>query len=246
MRGIGKRLRRDFEKAIRQKVGEFWEEMQDIYEPGYPPMSPVTNSYFACWIMFDVPFGQDKETFGSCFSGVTDLLELDPIRTEALANLCASRMGVYEIQGADGKYWRLRELVTEREVVALIPSGFKGRAGGLIYTRVLPPVGLPGAHHVSVTTPYLLIGFTRHAWIEYFQSQQILGGAVGFESRLQRHMKEGNNPRYWLEFVFCGYFNHRSDAVFLHGIPNKPETLPHHKQYERRLLNRGLIEQQLT
>ena len=33
-------------------------EVEDIYMPSYPPMSPVTSSHFAMWSLFDVQFGQ--------------------------------------------------------------------------------------------------------------------------------------------------------------------------------------------
>ena len=38
---------------------------QDTYMPGYPPMSPITTSFFTFWAFFDVRFGADKETIGT-------------------------------------------------------------------------------------------------------------------------------------------------------------------------------------
>ena len=32
--------------------------------PSYPPISPVTTSYFTMWAFFDVLFGQSHETIG--------------------------------------------------------------------------------------------------------------------------------------------------------------------------------------
>ncbi len=40
-------------------------------------------------------------------------------------------------------------------------------------------------------------------------------------------MKHGIMPDYWNEYVFQAYSNYRKDAVFLHGIPDKPDSLPH-------------------
>src|SRR5262245_23613526 len=36
------------------------------YLPAGPPMSPLTRSYFTTWAFFDVRFGSDRETIGTC------------------------------------------------------------------------------------------------------------------------------------------------------------------------------------
>jgi len=37
-----------------QKIISTFAEADDIYMPSFPPMSPVTTSYFACWSLFDL------------------------------------------------------------------------------------------------------------------------------------------------------------------------------------------------
>jgi hypothetical protein len=44
-------------KKMRQALAD----ADDIYIPGYPPMSPVTMSYFSCWSMFDLRVRKMKE-----------------------------------------------------------------------------------------------------------------------------------------------------------------------------------------
>src|SRR5213079_2244159 len=39
---------------------------EDEYMPDAPPMSPLTRSYFTTWAFFDLRFGPDRETIGSC------------------------------------------------------------------------------------------------------------------------------------------------------------------------------------
>ena len=75
------------------------EKAQDLYAPGYPPMSPITVSYYGCWTIYDLPIGKEGETLGECFVALSDLLELDPLQIEAARNLCQSRMGLYEVLG---------------------------------------------------------------------------------------------------------------------------------------------------
>jgi hypothetical protein len=56
------------------------------------------------------------------------------------------------------------------------------------------------------------------------------GKAAGFgtdKDGLHRSLKYGPDPTHWNEFVFKGYHNHTSDAIFLTGIPDLKATLPH-------------------
>ena len=39
-------------------------DAEDEYMPGYPPMSPLTTSYFTMWTMFDVQFGEKPGNHG--------------------------------------------------------------------------------------------------------------------------------------------------------------------------------------
>ncbi len=224
----------------------FLAKAQDLYCPGYPPMSPITVSYYVCWTLYDVPFGKAKETIGDCFVALSDLLELQPLQIEAARNLCQSRMGIYEVLGADARCFRLRELVTDSEVEAIIPTGFKGKPGSLILIRLLPPVLECALPHVGMTTPYVLVGCLEADWIDYFIRHQIVPGTVGCEERLRRHMKEGKDNYYWSEFAFYGYVNYRSDAIFLAGFPDQPQTQPAHNKYDRRTFDRDLAKSQIV
>jgi hypothetical protein len=219
---------------------------QDMYTPGYPPMSPITVSYYGCWTIYDLPIGKDDETLGGCFAALSDLLELDALQIEAARNLCQSRMGIYEVLGASGAGLRLRELVTDRKFEAVIPSGFKGRAGDLILIRLLPPVPECGLPWVGMTTPYVLVGCREGDWLEYFKRHQILPGTVGCQERLRRHLKVGTDQFYWSEFVFWGYVNFRSDAIFLAGFPDQPHTQPAHNSFDPTTLDLRRVAAQMA
>lgn len=214
---------------------KFLVKAEDLYTPGYPPVSPITVSYYIGWTTLDVAFGLDNETFADCFLGVSDLLGIDPIQVEAVRNLCQSRIGIYEVASASGAgQFRLREIVTDKELEATFPSGFQGRPGELILVRVLPPLESFPSPHLAITTPYLLLGCSKADWLEYFRRQEILAGAPGAEERLYRHMKRGKDDWYWSEFLFYGYVNHRADAIFVAGFPDRPETQPHHDDFDEK------------
>ena len=40
-------------------------------------------------------------------------------------------------------------------------------------------------------------------------------------------MKCGLDERYWAEYVFEAYVNHRPDVILLRGLPDVPESRPH-------------------
>jgi hypothetical protein len=131
---------------------------QDEYLPSSPPMSPLTMSYFTTWAFFDVRFGPDGETIGTCLLDVADPLGMDPFTAETVRRFQGSRMGIYEQGGAEGGRCRLRELVTDDEFTCHAASGYRGKAGELWYVRLCPPLLGLVDYHVAFTTPYVLDG----------------------------------------------------------------------------------------
>jgi hypothetical protein len=214
-------------------VLEFWVTTQELYAPGYPPMSPITQSFYVTWTLFDVPFGSGQETVGDLVAGVADLLQLGAVRESALTQLRGSRLGIFQIGSSAKNRARLRELVTNSEFDALIPTGFHGVTGDIVLLRLLPPLMGEVSYHVSMTTPYILGGQSEQDWLDYFARHQVVRGAPGAEERLHRHMKAGPKPDYWAEYVFWGYAGHRPDAILVRGMPDRVETLPQHARYAK-------------
>ncbi len=99
--------------------------------------------------------------------------------------------------------------------------------GELWHVRVLPPPvpGLEG--HVVFTTPYLLIKPSEHEWQAYFRRTLPDAPSVERIAKYEHHMKFGPARDYWSEFVFEAYVNHRSDVIFLAGLPDVAESRPH-------------------
>ncbi len=65
-------------------------------------------------------------------------------------------MGIYQVERQDGVQVRLRDLAPDHLFQAICQSGYCGTAGELWYARVLSPPA-HGAHHVVLTSPYVLI-----------------------------------------------------------------------------------------
>ena len=205
----------------------YWEiygPAQKEYMPEGPPISPLTKSYFTTWAFFDVRFGRDGETIGSCLLDVADLLGMDPFMTETIRQFQNSRMGIYEHCGIEDGRWRLRELVTDEEFRCYNASGYGGKAGELWYVRLCPPLLDLADYHVAVTTPYVFIGTTKADWTAYLKKNLL--GSADTPKALHEFMKFGKVPNAWSEFIFQAYHHHQNDAIFLAGLPDVKGSRP--------------------
>ena len=208
-------------------------QAQEEYMPSWPPMSPVTKSFFWCWATFDAAVNAQLETIGSVTLAVAVELGVHPTMLTLMRALKDSRMGVYRVDGHGGPGVHLTDLVTHQRCSALCESGYTGAIGELWFARVLPPA-LPGqSDHVVFTSPYVLIAPDAMAWIAYFDRMAAQDAHRPRIEALERHFKWGPTRRYWTEFVFEGYVNHRPGAIFLQGLPDIAESRPHSREYER-------------
>jgi hypothetical protein len=155
-------------------------------------------------------------------------------------------MGIYKVMRRHGDRFELRELLTGHDFDALIPSGFRSGTNTVVLTRLLPPLQGPDSYHIATTTPYVLVGQTETDWINYFGRHQIFPNAIGAEERLRSHLKHGVDEFYWSEFIFNGFLNYRSDAIFLAGIPDRPKTQPQHKKFDAGAVDLQLLKDQMA
>lgn len=201
---------------------------EEEYLPDGPPISPITKSFFWLWALFDLPIGSSVETMAMCQIAINDLIELDRRVLKALSKLSDSRMGMYEHMGHEDSLIRLRELVTGDEFLCHCVAGYSGEAGQLWYTRLVPPLEPDlSSHSIVMGTPYVLPGALKADWIAYLARAMVTFRGGDERSKLRRLMKFGPNPRYWLEYVFLAYHHSQFDAIFLTGIPDVKESLPH-------------------
>lgn len=141
---------------------------EDDYLPSGPPMSPLTHSFFSTWALCDLRF-DDGDTMASCLIEASDLAGLSADQLDALTRLSASRLGIYQHAGMEGRHVRLRELVTNAEYVCHSTSGYQGRIGELWYVRLLPPLPSDSSrYHIVFTTPYILLA-GREDWLRFLE-----------------------------------------------------------------------------
>lgn len=211
---------------------DFLSKWQNLYQPSYPPMSPITMSYFSCWNFFDVRYGADKETIGSCLISVASRLNLSPLQRQAMANLSTSRMGLYEVtQGMGSLIW-LREMLTQKPFSAHFPTGYAPAVGDIVWVRLLPSLIDGPTYHVAITTPYRIHPCTASDWLNYFNRHQLSPNTQKLEERLHDHMKYGLNSTFWSEYAFYGYQTHTSGMIELTGFPDQSHTQPHHADFK--------------
>ena len=116
---------------------------------------------------------------------------------------------------------------------AIVPSGYRGKSGELWYVRVLPPPMPGGSEHVVFTMPYILLQPGIRDWQAYFRRTLPDAPRQARPDAYELHMKHGPTRAYWNDFVVEAYVNHRSDAIFLAGLPDVPESRPHSEVNEQ-------------
>jgi len=200
------------------------------YMPEGPPISPLTTSFFTTWAFFDLPFGPDQETIGTCLLDIADLLGMDPFMAKAIRQFQDSRMGIYEHCGVEEGRWRLRELVTNEEFRCHNASGYQGKPGELWYVRLCPPLLDLVDYHVALTTPYILIETSKADWTAYLKKSLLESSdpkkALNDFMKFGKALRSRKADKSWSEFVFQSYHHHQFDAIFLAGLPDVKGSRP--------------------
>jgi hypothetical protein len=206
---------------------------EEEYMPSWPPMSPITTSFFWCWASCDATANAHRETIGSVTLRVAAEFGVHAKMQTLMQTFSDSRMGVYRVEGHVESHVELRDLVTNQQCSAICESGYTGDVGELWFARVLPPALPPLMDYVVFTSPYVLIAPDARRWMEYFDRIAAQDPHRPRIEALERHLKWGTSRRYWPEFVFEGYVNHQAGAIFLKGLPDVPSSRPHSREYVR-------------
>jgi len=201
------------------------EPAEEEYMPSGPPMSPLTGSYFTNWAFFDCRFGVDKETIGTCLLDVNEAIGFSPDMRVILEIMQNSRMGIYEHLGLQGDKVLLQDIMTQEKHLCYVPAGYMGENGQCWLARILPPVNEYFDYSILFNTPYILMGESKEDWIAFFKRTMLgAGDKIGSHAEL---MKYGLDTHYWNEYIFQAYHHHQKEAIFLTGLPDVRDSLPH-------------------
>lgn len=212
------------------KLTNILQRAEDLYVPNGPPMSPISRSFFTFWSLFDCSANsKSRETIGSTLYAITKSFGLSSTQlttTEALLN---SRMGLYTHVGFDGDKVLLREFITNKLYPCIVTSEYRGQSGKVWFVRVFAPLDPEGPQDfITLTTPYVFKSEDPRDWKAYFD--RALPPQSSPDSRIAAYenlMKWGLDPTFWCEFIFEAYSDYITEAVFLEGFPDQPETRPH-------------------
>lgn len=203
----------------------------DNYMPSWPPLSPISNSYFSNWQLFDLQIGLDKESFTSCLLDLSGLMKLNGSQELLYSRLHESRMGIYKIiEEVDDKLL-LEELYTGKQYLSYTPNLLHAcSVGDLWFVRLLPPINESFDYYIIFGSPYVLRS-SQQDWYKFFD-RNIQGerGTTEAEENYQKFMKNGLSNSYWLEFVMQAYSRHTDLVIYLTGVPDIANSRPHSRE----------------
>jgi hypothetical protein len=144
---------------------------EETYVPGWPPMSPVSVSFFTSWALLDLLFGEANDTICSCALEVGRVFGISDDLALTLEVLGESTMGIYEHLGGHDGVVGLRNIVDGQTYPCIVPSNYAGRPGELWYVRLLPPLNASFNCGVAFTSPYVLLDTTKADWLAFLDRQ---------------------------------------------------------------------------
>jgi hypothetical protein len=206
-------------------------EAEENYVPGWPPISPVSVSFFTSWALLDLPISDSDETICTCALEIGRTLGISAELSNTLEVMSKSAMGIYEHLGSHDGVVGLRDITDDQIYSCIVPSNYDGHPGELWYVRLLPPLNDEFCYGVAFTSPYVLLDTTKADWLAFFERQEPTLpqpiGAADPGSRRRAILKQGPEPNYWNEYVFLAYHNSNDGSIALCGIPDIPSSLPH-------------------
>ncbi len=204
------------------------DEAHEQYLPGGPPMSPLSNSYFNCWLLFDVSAGLQKETLATIIIDLASQLGLHRKMVEVIQLMQNSRMGIYEYLGRQDDKVLLRELTSDEIIPCICPAGYYGLyEEELWFARILPPVFGLFDYSLVFTTPYLLIDPDARSWLAYLERTISNKKSKKAATSLENLMKYGLSHNYWNEYIHQAYVNFKPEVIYLKGLPDVGRSRPH-------------------
>ncbi len=206
-------------------------KLERILIPGYPPISPITISYYTMWASYDFGFGKPKETIGSILLQLAEPLGFPDDWIPILKIQNDSHMGIYEHCGFDDEKILLQDILTGNQFKSICPSGYSGEQGELWYARLVKSPHSILDYELVFTTPYVLLNQGKDEWLKFFARNRITPNDANLDKKRKAFMKQGNSIQYWHDYILDAYYGYKHNVIFLTGIPDRKETLPHSNPY---------------
>ncbi len=247
------------ETAAFQQLAALSDELEEEYGSGGPPMSPVYDSYSVQHILAEVPQGLARETPYSVLARLSSGDDARARLCEMAYALADSHLDLYRVLEAESARAQLLPLRGGEPLTVQLSGPFL-RAGDVLLARVLAfgdghfiadsPYRLAASEREWLD--YVQRVRARSEAARAAGAQRARPGEARLtQKQLARrrkqqkqdatqrspdadvvaHLKYGEGPRFWLEFIMDGYAGERNGIVLLAGVPDRPESLPHHPGY---------------
>lgn len=209
--------------SVKDEFTEYYDkvvEVEDNYLPSFPPMSPLTSTYFTYWAFCDLKFGKDKETICSIFYDLCFESGFGEDVLKALRHLNTSYMSMYIHLGFEDDLIVLREISTDKIFKCICPAGYMGKNGEIWFVRIVPNLDKIYDYSITLTTPYIILNYSEEDWKDFYKRQKIENNVYDFFK---------NNPdfNYWHEYIMDAYVNYTPNCIYLTGMPDIEGSKPH-------------------
>ncbi len=239
------------------RLARFHDEVDEEYMPGGPPQSPVYDSFAMQFVLGAVRQGTGNET---PYSVLARLLQRDPSRARLqrmAQSLADARFELYRVKSASHHRAEV-EPVRGGSALSVRPTGPFLRTGDFGLMRVLPfdnelfladsPYLLRASEQdwrehlarivagqqapATVSAPQKTSKLSSKEQARKRQKDKAKAVRNEPEEIIKRYLQFGLSDRYWLDYVMDAYAGERRGIVFLAGVPDRPELLPHADEYQ--------------
>lgn len=240
-----------------RSLARFHDEIEEEYMPGGPPQSPVYDSFAMQFILGSVPQGIANETPHSVLAR---LLLRDPSRArlQCMAqSLADARFELYRVKNASGHRAELEHVRGSGAFSVWLTGPFL-RTGDFGLMRVLAfdnesfladsPYLLKASEqdwlehlarvvaqqHAPTAAPVAQKASKLSSKEQARRRQKDKAKAARNEPEevIKRYLHFGLSERYWFDYVMDAYAGERRGIVFLEGVPDRPDLLPHSAEYQ--------------
>jgi hypothetical protein len=238
-------------------LARFQEDIEDEYTPGGPPQSPVYDSFSTQLVLGSVRQRIGNET---PYSVLARLLLRDPSRArlQSMAqSLADSRFDLYRVKAASRNDAELEPVRGGGAFSVRIIDPFL-RQGDFGLMRVLrfddklfiadSPYLLKASEddwreHLSrvvaqrqgspaASAPQKASKLSSKEQARRRQKDKARANREDPDEIIKRYLQFGLSDRYWFDYVMDAYAGERRGIVFLAGVPDRPDLLPHSADYE--------------
>jgi hypothetical protein len=243
------------------RLARLYDALKDEFTPEDEQASPVYDSHLVQHVLGGVPQGLAGETPFSVLARLTRGDAARARLQELAQSLAGSHLDLYRVTQVSGLEAELLPL-RGGEPFALHVSGPFLREGARLLGRVVEfggrrfmadspyilesseeewldyaervaeSAGSPTSPRSSGEAPRAKPKLTGKQAARRRKELQAKAARNTPNERVARHLRCGSSERFWLEFVMHAFAGARRGLVHLAGVPDQPNTLPGHPDYD--------------